>query len=172
MYASQLERVMRTDSIGKRQFRGVFAADRLPRTVPQYPSSYIVNTDPASKPGTHWVAFYFPNKDQGEFFDSYGQTPEFYHRAFENFLNHNSYRWTYNRIALQSLTSNACGQYCLWYLLHRSRGISIARTLGYFRKDKDWNDRMVKTFIYNRFHEHLRQKTCKPSQMCVSVYSK
>ena len=172
MYASQLERLMRADSFGKRQFRGVFAADRLPKRVSTYPSAYIVNTDPASKPGTHWVAFYFPNKDHGEFFDSYGQTPGFYHRGFENFLNKNSYRWTYNHTTLQSLNSSVCGQYCLWYLLHRCRGISISRTLYYFRKSKEWNDRMVEHFICNRFHIILKHKTCNLSQRCVSILSK
>ena len=27
---------------------------------------------------THWVAFYFPSRDKGEFFDSYGHPPEHY----------------------------------------------------------------------------------------------
>ena len=61
IYASQMGRVMMAESNRKQQFRGVFAANRLPKRVSRYPSAYIVNTDPASKPGTHWVAFYLPS---------------------------------------------------------------------------------------------------------------
>ena len=67
MNTIQLERVMRTDTYGKVQFRGVFAADQLPMKILKYPSAFIVNTDPASKPGTHWVAFYFTSQKEGEF---------------------------------------------------------------------------------------------------------
>ena len=46
----------------------------------------VANTDPSSKPGTHWVAFYFPSKGKGEFFDSYGHPPIYYNNSFKNFL--------------------------------------------------------------------------------------
>ena len=38
-----------------------------------YDKYFIVNTDPASKPGSHWVAVY--TGDSPEFFDSLGQSP-------------------------------------------------------------------------------------------------
>ena len=38
---------------------GVYAADRLPRTIPYRPLLYIANTDPHFRPGRHWVVIYF-----------------------------------------------------------------------------------------------------------------
>ena len=143
MNTTQLERVMGSDPFGKQQFRGVYAADQLPRKVTQYPSAYIANTDPASMPGTHWVAFYFINKEKSEFFDSYGNPPDFYGKNFEQFLKNNSSHWTFNHKTLQSLTSKVCGQFCLFYLLHRCRRISNSNITSWFRKDRHWNDRIV-----------------------------
>ena len=172
MNTIQLERVMRSDPYGKWQFRGVCAADQLPKTVIAYPSAFIVNTDPASKPGTHWVAFYFSSQKKGEFFDSYGNEPNYYNKKFEHFLKNHCSTWTYNHITLQSLSSRQCGNYCLFYLLYRCRGVTPTRILNCFRKNKEWNDRFVEQFICNRFAKVLKQKTCNPSQSCASVYSK
>ena len=127
MNTRQLQRVMESDPYGKRQFQGVFAADRIPTRIESYHSAFIANTDPASKPGAHWVAFYFPSDNRGEFFDSYGHPPAFYHRSFENVLKNNGRSWTYNRECLQGMSSQVCGQYCLYYLLNRCRSVHIAK---------------------------------------------
>ena len=54
-------------------FIGVFPSDKIPKIPRRRPVSLICNTDPSSKSGKHWVAFYFPNDDSApiEFFDSY-----------------------------------------------------------------------------------------------------
>ena len=51
---------------------GVYAADRLPRTITHRPLLYIVNTDPHFKPGRHWVVFYF-GEEHIEYFDPLGK---------------------------------------------------------------------------------------------------
>ena len=172
MNTMQLERVMKTDPYTRSQFRGVFAADQLPRRVKTYPSAYIVNTDPASEPGAHWVAFYFPQKDKGEFFDSYGDTPAYYSGIFKTFIKQNSCTWTYNHQPLQSLLSRVCGQYCLFYLLHRCHGVNMFKILRYFHKNKERNDRFVNEFICKHFSRILKLNMCNPYQSCVSERSK
>jgi len=57
------------------QFCGVFPSDKLPQQPLAKPSALVVNTDPSSKPGQHWVAFYFDVDNTGDFFDSFGQPP-------------------------------------------------------------------------------------------------
>ena len=52
-------------------FRGVFAADKLPAAAKKRVNAYIVNTDPASKPGEHWLAIW-THHTTCEVFDSYG----------------------------------------------------------------------------------------------------
>ena len=67
----ELERAIGQDPWAEEQFSGVYPRDRLPKTV-RYPCAMILNTDPASEPGVHWVAVYFAEDGKGEYFDSYG----------------------------------------------------------------------------------------------------
>ena len=73
---------------GVKLFGGVFAKDRLPLVVEKKPTFYIVNTDPISKPGRHWIAIYVG--DEVEFFDSLGRKPDYYDERLEYFLINNS----------------------------------------------------------------------------------
>ena len=41
-------------------FKKVCALDQLEK--PTFPSAYVVNSDPSSEPGEHWVAFYFDKR--------------------------------------------------------------------------------------------------------------
>ena len=72
MNTLQLKRALEHNPSTKKIFGGVFAADELPKTFDTFPYGLVANTDPSTEPGTHWVAFYFPSRDKGEFFDSYG----------------------------------------------------------------------------------------------------
>ena len=83
MNTLQLKRALERDTFTKKIFGGVFAADELPKTFDTFPYGFVANTDPSTEPGTHWVAFYFPSRDKGEFFDSYGYPPEQY--GFESY---------------------------------------------------------------------------------------
>ena len=74
MNTLQLERALKHNTFTKKIFVGVFAADELP-TLNTFPCGFVANTDPSTEPGTHWVAFYFPSREKGEFFDSYGHPP-------------------------------------------------------------------------------------------------
>jgi hypothetical protein len=77
MNTAEITHALEQDSITSTKFCRVFPSDKLPRRLDKYPCGFVANTDPSSKPGTHWVAFYFPSKEKGEFFDSYGQSPDF-----------------------------------------------------------------------------------------------
>ena len=50
-------------------------------------------------------------------------------------------------MTLQSINSKVCGQYCLYYVLFRSRNIGISTTVHRFSKNKQRNDFLVKSFI-------------------------
>ena len=78
MNTLQLKRALEHNPSTKKIFGGVFAADELPKTFDTFPYGFVANTDPSTEPGTRWVAFYFPSRDKGEFFDSYGYPPEHY----------------------------------------------------------------------------------------------
>ncbi len=150
MNSQQLRQAMKMDRFGQLYFQGVFAADELNKEyVTQFPSGYIVNTDPSNKPGSHWVpvAFYFDKNRKGHFFCSYGKSPD--HYKFDKWIDKNSDSWTFNKHRLQSDWSTVCGQYCLYYVLHAFRDISI---INVFTEDWNLNDIWVDKFIQRRFN--------------------
>ena len=112
-------------------FIGVFASDKIPQVINQFPASFVVNTDPSDKPGEHWVAFHVPKEDVLEFFDSYGQHPSKY--GFQDFIRRFS-TVIWNAVTIQSPTSNVCGQYCIYFLLKRNSGNSINCIVYHLKK--------------------------------------
>ena len=151
MNTRQLEKIFSTGKITKNQFHGVFASDELPKTVQDYPSAYVANVDPSDQPGSHWIAFYFDKNKEGEFWDSYGQHPENYVKTFINFLQINSTNWSMNHKMLQSLDSSVCGEFCVFYLVHRCRGISLNTVVNHFSNKKRLNDSIVYEFVNRHY---------------------
>ena len=148
MDSQQLRRIMKSERIGRLYFRGVFASNELKeQIVDKYPSAYIANTEPSHKSGEHWVAFYFDHSGKAEFYCSYGESPRSY--DFDKWIQKNSTSWIYHKDRLQGDLSSVCGQYCLFFLLHRLRDISIKDV---FTQDNDMNDSLVNEFIRNRFN--------------------
>jgi hypothetical protein len=125
MDGSQITRILRSDPCTQSIFRGVFACDMLPKGKFTYPSAFVCNTDPHSKPGQHWVAIYLDNDGCGEYFDSYGLAPDddilpiYTQKYLKTFLQKHTTSWTYNTTSLQNPVTAVCGQYCVFYLLHR-----------------------------------------------------
>lgn len=120
-------------------FLGVYPKDKVPRPT-AYPACFVANTDPVTKPGEHWVAFYCMSPNYFEFFDSYGQSPSAY--GFPHRTPH------YNRKLIQSLTSSVCGQYCLFYIYFRSVGYALDSIVMQFHPhDFEWNDHLVTRWV-------------------------
>ena len=124
----------------------VYPADKVPLRVLNRPQLYIVNTEPNGCPGKHWVAFYFPDQGPAEYFDSVGKPPRT--KRFELSLKNNGPSYIYNRQRIQGWYSNTCGLYCLYYVMQRSRGMSMDAILDQFDWfDLDANDDFVTSFI-------------------------
>lgn len=51
MNSTQMLNIVRTDPCLRRYVKGVFASNTLPATVTQFPSAFIVNTQPLPFPG-------------------------------------------------------------------------------------------------------------------------
>ena len=77
MIETALEEILKIDKDTKKIFLGVFARDELPKRV-KYPSCFILNTQPRSQEGEHWLAIYFDHKRNCYFFDSYGNSPKYF----------------------------------------------------------------------------------------------
>ena len=143
-------------------FLGVFAQDTIPDINSQpSPLCFVSNTHPSNKPGEHWVAFFYENSHL-EFFDSYGLSPSMYDFKFQIPMR-------MNHQTLQSLDSNVCGHYCIFYLYHRSRGKSLSQIVSSFStRDLSWNDNSVTRFLSKLLPSPPCSKSsCACSQSCM-----
>ena len=77
MNTAQINHALEEDPITNK-FCGVFPSDKLPQTIDKYPCGFVANTDPSTKPGTHWISIYLSSPRKGSWFDSYGKPAEFY----------------------------------------------------------------------------------------------
>jgi len=110
------------------EFQGVFARDR----VPDRKKCLIFNTDPSTKPGSHWVAIY-----DNLYFDSYGQKSPF--------SGHKQVIFD----PVQSPGSSCCGQHALYFLHQTSRGLPLKYSSNKLRNDRD-----VAKWLCKRFGFH------------------
>ena len=107
---------------------GVFPADYSPAIDDDddkvHHVAWVMNTAPSDHPGMHWVAYYHnsSSRRKPEFFDSVGLAPDTYGLP--------SGEMVAPREGLQSLDSNVCGQYCVFYLCQRSRGLSPSQVIS------------------------------------------
>jgi len=101
-------------------FLNVFPSDLLPQSVTQN-ASVIVNADPHTEIGSHWLAVHFRHKSSSPyFFDSYGIVPLV--PTNQAFIKRKCTTWEYNMRQLQGLTTNVCGKYCCLLTLYMDRG--------------------------------------------------
>ena len=136
----ELWQVSLHDPILTSVMRGIFPVVNI------YPSALIANTDPHDQHGTHWIVMYFVTPDESEFFDSYGFPPETYDTD-EYVLRESTH---FNDKPLQGLTSDLCGDYCLFYLLHSARNVDLNIIQAKFKRyDSQWNDAQVARFIHS-----------------------
>ena len=162
MNTAQIAGALTHNAVTSTKFCGVFPSDKIPRTIHRYPCGFVVNTDPSTKPGTHWVAFYFPSEEKAEFFDSYGHTPKYYKLSLGNLAT--KYIWTFNHRTLQSAWTAVCGHYCIFYLAHRANGYSMNKIINLFDHDSMSNDVHVERFVKAHFnlsaHSTVRYPQC------------
>lgn len=130
----------------------VVPADKL-GTVKSQQFAIIANSDRSDQPGMHWVALFKQrNSPIIEFFDSCAMPIEFYDSAFMKFLHLKGRVTRSSKVRIQSLSSNVCGQYCIYYLIHRVKGVSFENVLQMFNEnDLESNDSIVREFVRVNF---------------------
>jgi hypothetical protein len=123
-------------------FLGVYPHDKLvklPNPVPG--NSLIMNLEVSTKPGTHWVPFYF-QADQSLYIDSFGVPPDDRSLAY---LERAGNPIVYNDEQLQEDTSEECGYFSMAIIRCLAGGKSLAQTLKLFQSHPSmYNERLVK----------------------------
>ena len=116
-------------------FLDVYASDILPRSITKTCTS-IVNADPHTEGGSHWLAVHFrPKSLYAYYFDSYGIVP--FVPDILAFVTRNCTTWDRNNRTLQSLTSDVCGKYCCLLALYMDRGYTPQQFVALFGDAKD-----------------------------------
>ena len=135
-----------------KNFIGIFSSDRLKSIyILVEPVFFIVNIDPASKPGSHWIAIKI-GKSSVEIFDSLGFNPKLwasYPRDLFNFLDrYNLSHKFYISPLLQPPNTYFCGLYCVFFILYRQK-ISFTSCVDKFSLNLDINNRKL-AFLVNK----------------------
>lgn len=159
-----------SDPYIKKGFAGVFASDSLPQSVGTH-TSFIINLDPKTEPGSHWTAIFFTDeqdtftkKKSAFYFDSYGRFPT--HKNILKFLVNNAANISYNFYGFQSYNSLTCGHFCLYFLYKMNRNLKLNELS---RTEREKNEIFIKAFVSLKLklaeccvthHRHQRQ-TCR-----------
>jgi len=130
-----------------KSFLGVYPSNLLPHSITQS-DTVIINVDPHTEKGSHWLAIHFePKASSAYYFDSYGISTLV--PAIQVFLRHNCTVWVYNMVHLQGLTSTVCGHYCCLFALYMDRGYTPKQFVGLF--NSNMADRQIKKLFSSEF---------------------
>ena len=130
-------------------FLGAFPYDQIPPKPDSVVFSVILNTDPVTEPGDHWIALVY-KAPYFYFCDSYGRSlrdqtfPSAFSATVKSFIGKTAHKT--NTEFLQQLTSNACGDYCVYFIEELAK-TSFARTKSVFSTNLKSNDRFVKNYV-------------------------
>ena len=142
MNANELRKVLAINWRVRREFRGVYPSDRLPKFIVNGQAhAFIINTDPHNKPGEHWVALYITSFGKCIYFDSFGIPP--FIPAIQNFISRNSLNMTYNRLVLQPFSSLKCGLYCIYFIYKMCYGYGLYELLQPFNPESPTHNDMI-----------------------------
>jgi hypothetical protein len=149
MNTQEIERKLMENESTKGYFIGVFAADQLPTwKINREVWLLVCNCCPIDMPGEHWIAL-FANARQGvEMFDSFGFSPNVYDGVHQFINTQQPVTVTYNTYQLQSLDSDACGPYCLYYAHYRSRGFTMEAIVENIAEEMNRDD-FIKFIVGN-----------------------
>ena len=99
---------------GEPNFIGVFPIDSLPQVRHKKPLKLIVNLDPSTQPGSHWVAIYRRANGQAYYFDTFGRSPP---PLIREWLAQNSWDWKHFDRQIQGANDSvSCGYICMTFL--------------------------------------------------------
>jgi hypothetical protein len=102
LYSNEVYDILVADEFSKTIFKAVFARNELPSKVTN-PSAYVINIKKNDHPGEHWIAFFYDEKGNVDFFDSFARGPSSY--GLTNCFYKTSESINYNKIRCQSFFS-------------------------------------------------------------------
>ena len=109
---------------------------------------YVCDDQVAEKSGNHWFLIYVED-DNVNFVDSFAKEPSFYGIELKPLKK--------LPFQLQSLLSDVCGEYTLFFSYHLSRDYKLEQIYKLFSKTNVFkNDERVQNFVHKKFPGHKR----------------
>lgn len=138
LWTTDIEKVMQAYP----EFKGVIARDEintlLPKVEHNKPFAFIINLDPSSKPGSHWVAVYIDpiGSKSIEYFDSFGrEIPNDVLKDIKLIIDimkpTSILKVKSNHVIHQHSDTMNCGYFAMAFLIDRFRGKSFAEASGF-----------------------------------------
>jgi len=128
------------------QYGGTFSKNLLPRKMAN--KAYIINMeDSDAGGGTHWVCTISIHPHETVYFDSFGQDDAAL--AVEAFLKTSSKKKTLirNTIDLQHITTDSCGQFCIFFINNAILGKTFKQTMAYFTHNPVINEHLLREYF-------------------------
>lgn len=143
---TQINKAMKTKT--NKGWMGTVASDEiltniLPKVRKNKPIAFVMNTDPRTKPGNHWVSIYISPKDASvEFYDSFGREPSpkvklALKKIMDKLNLKTMYKFKINRVKQQTDNSNTCGYHSMKFLLDRFKGKTFPQASGFDDRIQD-----------------------------------
>ena len=150
MDTDEIKEFMLKDQEIRKIFKGVYPIDLIPDYL-ESPSLIIVNLDSSEKKGSHWVVLHYVTSHIVEHFDSIGRKPD---EHISNILFTEKLTYKYNNKRLQSMYTNTCGLFCLFYSYYSSRNENMVKILDRFGNTFKENEVIVIKF-YNDYMKRI-----------------
>ena len=155
----ELRDALKANNITNRIFNNVLASDEFHALSYLEKPLFIVNSQPASMSGEHWMGIYVDTLHLVvEIFDSLGKHLQDYRLKLPQFIS--NYRVEYvldSRV--QQKESSLCGHYCLFYSLMKGDGYGkkyISKNIP----SHDWISNCI-PFLFNLIHIKSEGQCCK-----------
>ena len=124
-------------------FKGTYPINKIKfLKTNKRPLAFVVNLDPDTMPGSHWVAIFIDKKNNAFYFDSFGVSncPNSIKRFLKKYKVKRIYR---NKYMLQSITSQTCGAYTILIIKMLCNGFSFNEFLKMFSAETNKNDELI-----------------------------
>lgn len=106
----------------------------------------VVNTDEAAEPGEHWTAIFVAGPRNVEYFDSLGDWPPPSNGIYRFLSQFPNIRHVRGGRRFQSERSAACGEFVIYFLHMRCKGLSFRQVLDRLDMAKGTPNILVKNF--------------------------
>ena len=137
----------------KKQYLGVFSIDTIPKKVKKN-QFFICNTDVSNGPGQHWFCVFKEHPKILECFDSRGVNEQKKQKLMSVLKLKGIKEIKINKTSVQSETSSSCGNFVLYFLIHRfhNQDLTFEDLLNdIFVESTTFNEESVKQFCESHF---------------------